>query len=44
MALLNAYLAYKYYATKGFSNLKSGLLDTTKNKGISAIAGYCPGF
>jgi hypothetical protein len=44
MALLNAYLAYKYWVTKGFTNIKGGLLDTAPRQGIMAISGYCPRF
>ena len=43
MALLNAYLAYKYYVTGGFSNLKKGITGNDGGGGqIPAIVGYCP--
>jgi hypothetical protein len=44
MALLNAYLAYKYYATGGFNNMKGGIMDKGGVKEVPAIVGYCPGF
>ncbi len=44
MALLNAYLAYKYHATGGFNNMKGGLMDGGGQKGPPAIIGYCPNF
>lgn len=43
MALLNAYLAYKFYATKGFdpSNMKTGLVESSGNKNKPlAVLGY----
>jgi len=42
MALLNAYLAYKYYATGGFNNMKGGVLEEGGPKKIPALIGYCP--
>lgn len=41
MALLNAYLAYKYHATGGFNNPKGGIMDEGGPKKIPAIIGYC---
>lgn len=42
MALLNAYLAYKFHATDAFKNKKGGLMEIQDKKQILAITGYCP--
>jgi len=44
MALLNAYLAYKYYITGGFNNSKASIVEKTGPRKIMAITGYCPQF
>jgi len=41
MALLNAYLAYKYHKTGGFSDIKMGPTDLVAKKPPMAILGYC---
>jgi len=42
MALLNAYLAYKFDVSGGFSNKMAGLMDKPGPKKISAVLGYIP--
>ena len=42
MALLNAYLAYKFDVTGGFSNKMAGLMDKKGPKRIPAVLGYIP--
>lgn len=42
MALLNAYLAYKYYITNGFKDKKTSIVNPNSSKKILAITGYCP--
>jgi hypothetical protein len=42
MALVNAYLAYKYSISEGFSLNKKSLLDKDKNNKILAITGFVP--
>lgn len=44
MALLNAYLAYKYYITGGFNNAQASIMDKPGPKKILAVTGYCPRF
>jgi hypothetical protein len=42
MALLNAYIAYKFLITRGFTN-NNPLLQTTKNANKPLVtSGYCP--
>jgi hypothetical protein len=42
MALLNAYLAYKFDVTKGFTNKTAGLMGPPGRNKVSAIAAYLP--
>jgi len=42
MALLNAYLAYKFDVTGSFSNKMAGLMDKQGPKQIPAVLGYIP--
>lgn len=42
MALVNAYIAYKYYKTNGFSDNKKGVLDKQNQKSILATIAHCP--
>lgn len=42
MALLNAYLAYKFDVTKGFKNQLGGLFNQNDSKGILAGLAYAP--
>lgn len=43
MALLNAYIAYKFYMTDGFSG-RNPLLISAPKKSPSVLVGYLPGF
>jgi len=42
MALLNAYLAYKFDITGGFSNKMAGLMDKRGKRTVHAVLGYIP--
>jgi hypothetical protein len=42
MALLNAYLAYKYYISGGFKDQKAGITSTPKDKRPLALVGSFP--
>lgn len=42
MALVNAYIAYKYFITNGFSDNKKGIFEKKGPSKIMAITGYCP--
>jgi len=42
MALVNAYLAYKFWVSGGFSDNKKGPFDKRGPEKIPAIVGYCP--
>jgi len=42
MALINAYLAYKFDITGSFSNKMAGLMDKPGRKQIPAVIGYIP--
>ena len=42
MALLNAYIAYKYDITQGFKDIKASPLDGGKKKQVMAVIGNCP--
>jgi hypothetical protein len=41
-ALLNAYIAMKFYVSNGFKIKHPSLMKTEKKEGIPAILGYCP--
>lgn len=40
MALINAYLGYKYYVSNGFTDLNAIVDNKPKSKNISAVLGY----
>ncbi len=40
MALINAYLAYKYYVSNGFTDTNAFVENKVKSKNISAVLGY----
>lgn len=42
MALVNAYIAFKYFKTNGFTDNKQGLNNKEHGKRAMAITGYCP--
>jgi hypothetical protein len=43
MALVNAYLAYKFHVTNGFKDNKKGVFEKANNEKVLAIIGHCPG-
>jgi hypothetical protein len=42
MALVNAYLAYKYYVSNGFNDIKQGPFEKKGPERVPAIVGNCP--
>lgn len=45
MALLNAYLAFKYESTRGFTEIHPDRMNSnpSENQGVLAVVGYIPG-